>query len=298
MFPYFLIIRSKDGIIVKFISCIYPNYLDLLLRDYFCIFFFKGDEIIICDSWKSVTAIPNKFKRIVFLAHGQEYLKDEKKHNIIQNVFNRSSAIVSSSNFTLNLISSQWEVKTENCHIVYPCYSVINSSYIKKTTDENLIKLLSVCRIEKRKGLLEFSQLVSNLKAQLPNFIWHIAGNGPQFYELKDYIYSSNLRENIVFEGFIDKEKKESLLYDANLFVMPSYRDSHSIEGFGISYVEAANYAIPSIAGLSGGAPEAVLNGVSGWCVDVHNKSQTKKIILEAFCNHKKRTLFGQNAKQ
>ena len=39
-------------------------------------------------------------------------------------------------------------------------------------------------------------------------------------------------------------------------------------EGFGIVFLEAAAAGVPQIAGASGGAPEAVIHGVTGLVVD------------------------------
>ena len=35
---------------------------------------------------------------------------------------------------------------------------------------------------------------------------------------------------------------------------MPTFQDKYSIEGFGLTYIEAARFGIPSIAGILGGA--------------------------------------------
>ena len=48
--------------------------------------------------------------------------------------------------------------------------------------------------------------------------------------------------------------------------VMPTLDESkkNSIEGFGIAYLEAAYYGIPSIASNVGGTPEAVIHNETG----------------------------------
>ena len=43
----------------------------------------KEDDIIICDSWKSLNALPNTNNKIVMLAHGQEFLSKSKKIKLI-----------------------------------------------------------------------------------------------------------------------------------------------------------------------------------------------------------------------
>lgn len=79
---------------------------------------------------------------------------------------------------------------------------------------------------------------------------------------------------------------------------MPSYSVGKSIEGFGISYIEAAAYGIPSIAGVEGGVKDAVLDKKTGWCVDPLNKDELLNVLLEAINNNKKREKFGSQAKK
>ena len=52
--------------------------------------------------------------------------------------------------------------------------------------------------------------------------------------------------------------------------VMPTLDESHnrSIEGFGIAYLEAAFFGIPSVASKAGGASEAVLHQETGIIID------------------------------
>ena len=51
---------------------------------------------------------------------------------------------------------------------------------------------------------------------------------------------------------------KNALVAKSNIFVMPSVIHKKSVEGFGIAYVEAAQYGIPSIGGKDGGAADAI----------------------------------------
>ena len=52
---------------------------------------------------------------------------------------------------------------------------------------------------------------------------------------------------------------------------MPSIIHKKSVEGFGISYVEAAQYGIPSIGGKDGGAPDAIKDKETGIICDGNN---------------------------
>ena len=50
----------------------------------------------------------------------------------------------------------------------------------------------------------------------------------------------------------------------SNIFVMPSVIYKKSVEGFGIAYVEAAQYGLPSIGGRDGGASDAIEHKKTG----------------------------------
>ena len=79
---------------------------------------------------------------------------------------------------------------------------------------------------------------------------------------------------------------------------MPSYKVNNSIEGFGISYVEAAAYKIPSIAGLDGGVTDAVIDSKTGWCVDPLNQDQLANVLKYAINNKDLRQKYGLHAEK
>ena len=45
-----------------------------------------------------------------------------------------------------------------------------------------------------------------------------------------------------------------ALLSESNLFLMPTRKVNNSVEGFGISFIEAASYGVASIGGEEGGS--------------------------------------------
>ena len=77
---------------------------------------------------------------------------------------------------------------------------------------------------------------------------------------------------------------------------MPSYQEGESLEGYGITYSEAASYSIPSISGVDGGVRDAVINNYTGWCINPNNKREIDNAIIDSFNNHIKRLIFGKNA--
>ena len=70
--------------------------------------------------------------------------------------------------------------------------------------------------------------------------------------------------------GRVSDEDRADLLGAADVFVMACRSRWLGLEqeGFGIVFLEAAAAGVPQIAGDSGGAPEAVLDGVTGLVVE------------------------------
>ena len=129
------------------------------------------------------------------------------------------------------------------------------------------------------------------------SFKWDIIGDGPELNALKNESIKLNLQENIIFHGKILSDiEKEKLLEKSDIFLMPSFQDKYSVEGFGLSYVEAAKFGIPSIAGNSGGAKEAIINNNTGWCANTQDNEELTNILIEAITNSKLRNFYGKNA--
>ena len=69
---------------------------------------------------------------------------------------------------------------------------------------------------------------------------------------------------------------------------------NRSIEGFGIAYLEAAFFGIPSIASNVGGSPEAVINDSTGLIID--NLDQLYPAIRSLLMDKEKRKKLGKSA--
>lgn len=79
---------------------------------------------------------------------------------------------------------------------------------------------------------------------------------------------------------------------------MPSYQNGLSLEGFGITYIEASQCGLPSIGGTAGGASEAVLDGVTGWCVDGEDSNKILDAINAAYRDRQLLSEYGKAAKE
>ena len=257
----------------------------------------KGNKegIVICDTWKSVNAVPKKFKKIIIFAHGQEYLKIKNKNKILSSLL-RTKILIASSKYTLDLIKNNWDISQIRANVVYPTYHIKKIPF-KNNPLNRVTKFISICRIEKRKGLLQSLIALKKIESLGYNYFWNVIGEGPQLNELKQKCFELNLNSRVMFHGNIkSNDLKNNFLKESDVFLMPTFQDKYSIEGFGLTYIEAARFGIPSIAGILGGAPEAVINKKTVWCVDPNNNKLLLNVLEKILVDTKERRQLGKNA--
>lgn len=238
-------------------------------------------DITICDSWKSVSAVPLRNERLIVLAHGQEYLSSSSKRRAaISKALDRAELVIASSNMTAELVRQI--APDTRIEVIYPTYMLKAPDTLDTARNNAVPQILSLCRIEERKGLSQSAEALKQLSNEGIPFQWRIAGSGPDLQALKEKIENLALSGHCEFLGRVSDPKKRELLAASDLYLMPSYQAGKSLEGFGISYVEAAMHGVASIAGEVGGAPEAVHQGSTGWCVDGSSPAAIATVLREA----------------
>ena len=277
-----------------FIKFFKPFFKKIILS-----YFASKQDIFICDSWKSLNSIPQKFnKNIYVLAHGQEYL-DENKVKRIKNSLKRATAIISNSNYTNNLVS-KFNDGLAKQYIVPPTYMLPNEIVKQQKNDSKKVVFITISRLEQRKGLIQTMNVLHQIyiKNKNLNFVWNIIGNGPLLTSMKKYIAQNSLSDLIKIYPNINEVDKSRLLMISDIFIMPSYKVNNSVEGFGIVYAEAARYGIPSIAGIDGGVLDVVINNINGWNIDPNNFNNFKKLLIKLISAKKKVSHLGHNAQK
>ena len=134
--------------------------------------------------------------------------------------------------------------------------------------------LTTVSRLEPRKNHKMVIKAVARLiKSGMP-LRYVIASDGEERSQLELLATTLGIREQVLFTGTLDEMQKILTFASADIHIMPSIRIGPMVEGYGIVFIEAAAAGIPSIAGNSGGQPEAVRQGKTGLVVDGNREEE------------------------
>jgi phosphatidylinositol alpha-1,6-mannosyltransferase len=135
---------------------------------------------------------------------------------------------------------------------------------------EDKAVIVSVGRLVHRKGQDFLIRSLPQIKREVPNAHLLFVGEGPYRKELEKIAREYGVCEDITFVGRVQYVDLPRYICVGDIFAMPSRSRlaGLEVEGLGIVYLEASACGLPVIAGLSGGAPDAVLEGVTGYCVD------------------------------
>ncbi len=131
--------------------------------------------------------------------------------------------------------------------------------------------LITVARLEDRyKGHDVVLRALPLVRAQFPDVIWRVVGDGPLRPTLEDRVAALGLDDTVLFLGSVSDEQRDRELDNAHVFCMVSRLPAGGFagEGFGIVYLEANSHGLPVIAGAVAGATDAVVHGKTGLLVD------------------------------
>jgi glycosyltransferase involved in cell wall biosynthesis len=129
--------------------------------------------------------------------------------------------------------------------------------------------ILTVARLNPRKGQL---QVIEALKAlpqayQASLEYWLVGSHSKENYGRALEAAAASAAFPVKFLGDIADENLGELYAQADIFAMTSMPHKHSVEGFGLVYLEAGAHGLPIIAHDIGGVPEAVTHGETGLLV-------------------------------
>jgi len=139
--------------------------------------------------------------------------------------------------------------------------------------------LLTVTRLYPYKGVDRMLEALPGIIRAIPGTRYLVAGTGPDQPRLEALSARLGLQDHVSFLGPVPLAKIVELYNAADLFVMLSREALPDVEGFGLVFLEAAACGLPAVGGRSGGIPDAIEEGKSGWLVDPCNTQEVAATI-------------------
>lgn len=136
--------------------------------------------------------------------------------------------------------------------------------------DERIVFCLG--RLVRRKGVHRLIAACEEIASQVPDITVVVAGTGPQERRLRRLAARSRVR--VVFAGRVSDDEAANLYAAAHVFALPVVDRWFGLdsEGFGVVLLEAQACETPCVVGRSGGTPEAVVDGSTGFVVDATDR--------------------------
>lgn len=131
------------------------------------------------------------------------------------------------------------------------------------------IIILTVARLNPRKGQLEVINALKALPAaeQARLEYWLVGAHSKENYDASLTAAAAGANFPVKFLGDIPDANLGAIYAQADVFAMTSMPHKHSVEGFGLVYLEAGAHGLPVVAHAIGGVPEAVIDNETGLLV-------------------------------
>ena len=142
--------------------------------------------------------------------------------------------------------------------------------------------VVCVSRVMPRKGQDMLVRAWPQVQQFVPNAALLLVGGGPHRKKVRKLIDQLGLSGDVVMTGTVERDQLPSYYSAGDVFAMPcrTRNAGLDVEGLGIVYLEASACGLPVIAGRSGGAPDAIREGVTGVSVDGRSPTDIASAIV------------------
>ena len=238
-------------------------------------------------------------RKIIYHIHGSEYQVFVENANrfkamMIRHMMENSDAII--------CLSIQWKQFFEDNLTLKSIYILNNiiplpseiSDKTQITKKENSkIRFLLLGRIGKRKGIFDLIDTIYKNRDYFLGKVEVIIGGDGEIERLKKEITEYQLEEIVQYVGWVSGRKKDTLLADSDVYLLPSYN-----EGLPISILEAMSYKKPIISTDVGGISTIVKNSFNGFLIEAGDKEALFTGMKYFIENREKIDEYGNNSFQ
>jgi phosphatidylinositol alpha-1,6-mannosyltransferase len=224
------------------------------------------------------------------LAYGYEFLKFKRfwpAAAVLRYIYAQSRGVIAISRYTRDQLIS-FGVSEKKIAVVFPGATPnpehdeegVASVRAKYPIDGKRV-ILSVGRMVKRKGHLTLVRAMPRILKQVPDAHLIVVGQGPSMSACSRAAFRMGVRDHITFAGPLKSADVQALYSVCAVFALPTGEGPHGqVEGFGLVFTEAHAHGKPVVAGKSGGATEAVVDGETGVLVEPENADALAEAVV------------------
>lgn len=206
---------------------------------------------------------------------------------IVHRVLRGADRLICNSQNTKSLLMEHWHVPAKKIEVINPgvdeqtfCPAEPDPAFREKIGWDDQFVCLTVGRLQRRKGHDKMIEAIPQIKAEIPNILYAIVGQGDNYPNLVAKVKKLGLEQHVQFLDEIEDEDLISCYQQCDIFILPNRSDGNDIEGFGMVLVEAQASGKAVIAGASGGTAETMDVGKTGMIVDCTNPGTIAKAVI------------------
>jgi phosphatidylinositol alpha-1,6-mannosyltransferase len=213
-------------------------------------------------------------RRLILTFHGSEILNFDRtplRRWLTRRLIRCATRVSTLTNYTQELLLQRFPEAGDR---IYLTPGALRSDFAvvppRPAKSEGRIVVLTVGRLHPRKGQLFTLQALQLLPPEVRSRLeyWVVGAQSKGDYEVRLRSAASAVPDLPVrFFGNLPDDELASVYEAADIFAMTSVNLDHSVEGFGLVYLEAAAHGLPVVAHEVGGVGEAVADGVTGLLV-------------------------------
>jgi len=256
-------------------------------------------------AWMIATTLrPVRCRSITSLLYGSEVLKFERSpfwKFMARRFYRRVDHVLAISEFTRSLIQQGFLGPEVESIGLAPCAcsSAAARPVTVRPVEDGRTRVLTLARVHPRKGQLDVARALALLPAEWRSrVVYQLGGAGDERYldEVRRTCRSAGIGCEVL--GPISPESLAATYAQCDLYAMTSRTLAASVEGFGITYLEAGFHGKPVLGYRSGGAAEAVVDGETGLLVDEGDLPSLAQACQRLIADPALRRTLGEKGRQ
>lgn len=214
----------------------------------------------------------------------------------------RADMILANSEAIMRDISALYQVDLfDRPHVIVPHgiadieapEGLLETRQAVRTDTDGPLRVLFLGRLETRKGIGHLVPVMQKILERHDHVVLDLVG---------DRVDDANMAlvqgfldawpGRVVWHGFLDEDALDHLMRQTDIFLAPSLYES-----FGLIYVEAQRYSLPSVAYAAGGVPEVVTDGTDGLLAPLEDQQALYQAMERLITDAPLRTRLSQAAR-